>query len=110
MNNTLKEIKSNPMTKVVLNDEVGNTLYRLLQHADSMNDYWGELYPLMACEEMAELEQAISKKERGNTKDNEDLINEMGDVIIAISILASRYQIPYKDIVSRVILKIKQIL
>lgn len=63
----------------------------------AVNDHWGDKMPLMACEEMAELIQAISKFERG--KDNkQDIITEMADVWISCCALANRYNISEAEV------------
>ena len=62
-----------------------------------VNNHWGDKMPLMACEEMAELIQAISKFERG--KDNkQDIITEMADVWISCCALANRYDISEAEV------------
>lgn len=62
-----------------------------------VNNHWGDKMPLMACEEMAELIQAISKFERG--KDNkQDIITEMADVWISCCALANRYNISEAEV------------
>ncbi len=63
----------------------------------AVNNHWGDKMPLMACEEMAELIQAISKFERG--KDNkQDIITEMADVWISCCALANRYDISEAEV------------
>lgn len=59
---------------------------------DTLN-FWGErLYPIMACEEMGELIQAISKMERG--QDKKDLLEEeIRDVFIALCGLIKIYDV-----------------
>lgn len=84
-----------------------------------VNMYWGEQMPMMAMEELAELQQAISKYERAKKKATkeleakgyddddlyeedfldmthdkwEDVLKEMADVFIACSALIHRYEI-----------------
>ena len=72
----------------------------------TVNDYWKNLMPIMACEEMAELIQAISKYERYIERIDEDnyseedreafvhaIVKEMADVSIACAALCNRYEI-----------------
>lgn len=63
----------------------------------AVNDHWGDKMPLMACEEMAELIQAISKYER-NGSNKEDIIKEMADVYISCAALCNRYGITEEQI------------
>lgn len=73
----------------------------------TVNEYWGDKMPIMACEEMAELIQAISKFERhlGDEDFSETkihyrraIITEMADVSIACSALCDRYSIQPADV------------
>lgn len=76
-------------------------------------NWWGDKYPLMACEECGELMQAVSKVERSNperksrytmnyqVKDEdlrENLIKELADVAIAIEVLSYRYDITDEEL------------
>lgn len=84
-------------------------------------NWWAGKFPLMACEEMGELIQVISKAERlpedqwhGDRpqkwrepyvkiieKDNpvrENLVEELADVFICVKVLASRYGITDEEI------------
>ncbi len=89
------------------------------ERAKEVDTYWGEQMPMMAMEELAELQQAISKYERAKKKaikeleskgyDDDDLyeedfldrthdkwedvLTEMADVFIACSALIHRYEI-----------------
>lgn len=74
---------------------------------ESVYDHWLENMPIMACEEMAELIQAISKFERSLSKDDfestaddyrQAIITEMADVYIACAALSYRYRITPADI------------
>ena len=73
----------------------------------TVNEYWGDKMPMMACEEMAELIQAISKFERhlGDGDFSETkihyrraIITEMADVNIACAALCDRYSIQPADV------------
>ena len=73
----------------------------------TVNEYWGDKMPMMACEEMAELIQAISKFERhlGDGDFSETkmhyrhaIITEMADVSIACAALCDRYSITPAEI------------
>lgn len=73
----------------------------------SVNEYWGDKMPIMACEEMAELIQAISKFERHYLDDDfevkkcwyrQAIITEMADVSIACAALCDRYSITPADV------------
>jgi NTP pyrophosphatase (non-canonical NTP hydrolase) len=78
----------------------------------SVNEHWGELMPIMACEEMGELTQAISKFERHCKLDDNfseakslyrrGIIEEMADVWIACAALANRYNITAADVGERI--------
>lgn len=70
-------------------------------------DHWGDRMPIMACEEMAELIQSISKFERQYLDDDfamkedffrQHIIKEMADVYIACAALTHRYEITEADI------------
>ena len=76
-------------------------------------NWWGDKYPLMACEECGELMQAISKAERseperksrytGNYRIQDEevrknLVKELADVAIAIEVLAYRYDITDEEL------------
>lgn len=63
--------------------------------------FWGDKMPMMCMEELAELQQVISKKERGKNS-NKDIIDEMGDVYITLEILRTMYDIDEKDIDRRI--------
>ena len=70
---------------------------------DSVAKYWGDMMPIMTMEESGELIQAISKLERFYKSDFKDeseenalkqnLVDEMGDAIIAIQALRIHYGI-----------------
>lgn len=73
----------------------------------TVNEYWGDKMPMVACEEMAELIQAISKFERHYLDDDfevkecyykQDIIAEMADVSIACAALCHRYSITPADV------------
>ena len=108
MNNTMQELKNNANVEKICATYVGDCVNKLMEHADEMSRYWGDKYPLMSAEEMSELIEAVSGIERGKSS-KQDVINEMGDVIIAVSILCARYGISPRDVISRIDLKIKQI-
>lgn len=76
-------------------------------------NWWGDKYPLMACEECGELIQAVSKVERSeperksrhtmnyqvrdeNLRNN--LVKELADVAIAVEVLAYRYDITDEEL------------
>ena len=70
----------------------------LYYNMGDVEKHWGNKLPLMACEEMGELMQAISKTERNagvifDPEDTDHVIEEMGDVIISIGALMYRYDI-----------------
>lgn len=72
-----------------------------ISEARKVYDYWGDRMPLLACEEMAELIQAISKYERAVFNENrpkQEVIDEMRDVIISIAALGERYDISEKEL------------
>ena len=74
-----------------------------------INDFWGDLMPMMAMEEAGEFIQAVSKFERYKkltpfpeqwdrfTK-LDDVIKEMADLIIAMEALCARYDIDLDDL------------
>lgn len=73
----------------------------------TVNDHWCDKMPIMACEEMAELIQAISKFERHYLDDDfevkkcyyrQAIITEMADVYIACAALTHRYSITEAEI------------
>ena len=73
----------------------------------TVNEYWGDKMPMMACEEMAELIQAISKFERHYLDEAFELreeyyklaiVTEMADVSIACAALCDRYGITPADV------------
>ena len=86
-------------------------------------NWWGDKYPLMACEECGELMQAISKTERSEPErksrythnyriqDEEvrkNLIKELADVAIAIEVLAYRYDITDEELNLAIRLKLNK--
>lgn len=72
-----------------------------IEKAGEIDNYWKELMPMMAIEELAELQQAISKIERNNNKQTkQDLITEMADVIISMAALEYRYDIQHGFVMS----------
>ena len=70
----------------------------------SVSEFWGDQMPMMCLEELGELTQAISKCERKDKADEqvENLIDEMGDVLISVWALAHHYGITRTDIGRRV--------
>ena len=122
MNNTIKELKENPNMDMLMRDSLRVNMVDFKVFCNDVASYWGDLMPLMTCEESGELIKAISKyfrceKELAKIKiDCEedmaelynaktDIINEMGDVIVSIFSLASQMEIRYEDIISRCNLK-----
>lgn len=79
-------------------------------------DYWDNLMPMIAMEECGELIQAISKMERDDlamvpgikSRQKQDVIDEMGDVLICMSALSHRYSISEDDILNRLEAKINK--
>lgn len=73
-----------------------------LEKISEIGKYWAEQMPMMAMEECGELIQAISKCERARIPNfdetRQNLIEEMGDVIISIYALADWYLITPEDI------------
>ena len=73
-----------------------------LEKISGIGEYWGDKMPMMAMEECGELIQAISKCERAGLSNfvatRNNLIEEMGDVIISIYALGDRYSITPEDI------------
>lgn len=79
------------------------------KHALKVSNWWGDDYPLMACEEFGELMMAVSKVERsdsvvrksrytwnytvGDDELRSNLVKELADVAIAVEVLAYRYSI-----------------
>ena len=78
-----------------------------------ISNWWGDKYPLMACEEFGELIQAVSKVERAGIDKKsrythnyqvpdenlrQQLVKELADVAIAIEVLAYRYDIKDEEI------------
>lgn len=76
-------------------------------------NWWGDRYPLMACEELGELAQIISKVERSEPErksrytrnyrvtDEElrdNLVAELADVAIAVEVLAYRYDVTDEEL------------
>lgn len=75
----------------------------------AVNEYWGDLMPMMTMEELSECIQAISKLERAlNSADDKeierrknDLVKEMADVSISLDALRCRYGIRWDDVSRR---------
>ena len=61
------------------------------------NKKYSEVMHFMSMEELAELQQAISKKARGK-KDNENLIEEIADSLICIDFLLHKYEIKESEL------------
>lgn len=76
-------------------------------------NWWGDKFPLMACEEMGELIQAISKVERSKpthksryaliyeVEDEQlrsNLVEELADVAISVNAIAYRYNITDEEL------------
>lgn len=59
-------------------------------------------------EEAAELVEAISRRMRGRTDDNYDILQEMADVIMAIWCVAQIYGISHESIEKAINVKIGQ--
>ena len=85
------------------------TILNVKELAEDVNLRWGSRMPLMAAEEAGEFIQAVSKLERklyspqsGRTYDIEEemnnLVEEMGDVLIVIGALLNKYGIPVVDV------------
>ena len=116
----LREIEEN--TKLMKeNDELEKKIEKLEIEIESFNEdmdevyeeisnYWGDQMPMMAMEEAGEFIQAISKLER-NLKDKDDpdydilikmaknnLTKEIGDMLISIGAIMTRYDIKKTDI------------
>lgn len=68
----------------------------------------GHMNVITTMEETAELIEAISRRLRGRTDDNFDILQEMGDVIIAIWIVARIFGISHTDIKKAINVKIGQ--
>lgn len=72
-----------------------------IEKAGEIDNYWKDLMPIMAIEELAELQMAISKIKRNkNEQTKRDLVTEMADVIISISALEYRYEIAHITLMS----------
>lgn len=104
----LHSILKNDYHKVnwVLNDVSANdrSVYCVdKQAAYDAQRHWGDKYPVMACEECGELIQAISKLVRKDTPvRREAVVEEMGDVIIAVEILCKYFGIDPEDVQERI--------
>lgn len=85
------------------------TLKELLYATIDVNGHWGDRMPMMAMEEMAELTQALSKKERNPYKysSTKDIEEEMRDVLICIGALMNRYDISPNEIEQAIKEKLK---
>lgn len=80
--------------------------------------HWGARMPMMALEECGELVQAVCKVERAfadrpdisNTYEDamEGLVDEIGDVLIAMEALRQYYRIPQSKIDMRLELKLNK--
>ena len=107
MNNTMKELKENPNIDMLMRDSMNVNMVDFKIFCNDIANYWSDKMSMLTCEECGELIKAISKYERenGSAQVIEDLINEMGDVIISIFSLAARYRIDYRLILSRCNLK-----
>lgn len=68
----------------------------------------GHMNLITTMEETAELVESISRRLRRRTEDNFDVLQEMGDVIIAIWAVAQIFDIPHADIRKAINVKIGQ--
>ncbi len=81
---------------------------------EAVANFWGRNMPMMACEEMAECIQAISKLERslnfGSELNNlyDNLTKEIADVYISLGAISAIYGITDKDIQEAVDNKLKK--
>lgn len=70
-------------------------------------EHWGELVPLMAAEECAELTVAISQRERGRISDDA-VAKEIADVIISCGMICHRYDITLEEVVEKIVKKMEK--
>lgn len=86
---------------------------RYIPQCREVAKHWGNRMPMMCMEEAAELIQAISKMERiaglkpeetplSEPDRKQDLIDEMGDILIAIEALKEYYDIPDAKVEMRI--------
>lgn len=59
----------------------------------------GHMNLMSTMEECGELIEAISRRKRGRTEDNYELLEEMGDVILSILCVAEVFGITYNEII-----------
>lgn len=68
----------------------------------------GHMNLMTTMEEAAELTESISRRMRGRTQDNYDILQEMADVIMAIWCVAQIYGISHESIEKAINVKIEQ--
>lgn len=66
----------------------------------------GHMNIMAAMEESAEFIEALSRRERGRTQDNYDILEEAADILIAIWCAGHKYGFSHKDIIKAVNVKI----
>lgn len=71
------------------------SIEELTNAAKDVDNYWAEKMPMMAMEEMGELIQALSKKERDPSLPTDDIEDEIRDVSICIGALMQHYGIDH---------------
>lgn len=72
---------------------------RFLEKISEVRKYWGERMPMMACEECAELIQAISKDERKPSAFTKHMVVEdIRDVIISSFAMMDRLNISIEEL------------
>ena len=80
------------------------------ESADDVQKFWGDQFPMMCVEEVAEFQQAVSKLERYSNQPErkENLKEEIRDVIICIAGLMARYDISDSEINKLIVNKLKE--
>lgn len=69
------------------------TTFEIARKCDEVQKFWGDKMPMLAMEEAGEFIQAISKYEREqNDITRQNLIDEIGDMLITIMALQARYE------------------
>lgn len=82
--------------------------YEVHSNIIAVNKYWGDQMPIMCMEELAELIQAISKRERYCMSATDGLKNEIADVYISLYAIMSHYDIDASEITELMNKKLKK--
>lgn len=82
------------------------SIEELTNAAKDVDNYWAEKMPMMAMEEMGELIQALSKKERNPSLPTDDIEDEIRDVSICIGALMQHYGIDHQIVEQKIAAKL----